>query len=156
MRVGGRPARQVGRPPQRREFLRLGALGAVGLSLPTLLRAGTLRASSADRSFGRAKRCILVFLNGGPSQLDTWDMKPNAPAEVRGELKPISTSVPGIQASELLPLIPSGMHVFGSKPWFCRKKTIRFLAAVPLVVDATRRSGATERSSAAPAPVAIP
>jgi hypothetical protein len=57
----------------------------------------------ADASFGRAKRCIFVFLNGGPSQLDTWDMKPGATADVRGELRPIQTSVPGIRVSELLP-----------------------------------------------------
>ncbi len=95
------PTRRICKLPPRREFLRLGALGAMGLSLATLLRAGTLRAASADRSFGRAKRCILVFLNGGPSQLDTWDMKPDAPAEIRGELKPIATSVPGIHVSEV-------------------------------------------------------
>jgi hypothetical protein len=77
----------------------------MGLSLATLLRAGAARAASGQGSFGRAKRCILVFLNGGPSQLDLWDMKPDAPAEVRGELKPIATSVPGIQISELLPLL---------------------------------------------------
>ena len=63
-------------------------------------------AESSERrsgTFGRAKRCIFVFLNGGPSQLDTWDMKPDAPAEIRGELQPIATKTPGIQASELLP-----------------------------------------------------
>ena len=54
-------------------------------------------------TFGRAKRCLFVFLNGGPSQLDTWDMKPDAAAEVRGELLPIATNTPGIVASELLP-----------------------------------------------------
>ena len=56
-----------------------------------------------DRAFGRAKRCILVFLNGGPSHIDTWDMKPGAPQEVRGELKSIATNVPGIPVCELLP-----------------------------------------------------
>ena len=54
-------------------------------------------------TFGRAKRCILVYLSGGPSQLDTWDMKPDATAAVRGELHPIHTNVPGIHVSELLP-----------------------------------------------------
>ncbi|MEZ6072845.1 MAG: DUF1501 domain-containing protein [Pirellulales bacterium] len=101
----------------RRDFLRLGALGASGLSLPALMQAGAVRASEADGldgnpSFGRAKRCLLVFLNGGPSQLDTWDMKPEAPAEVRGELKPIATNVPGIQCSELMPLLSQQVDKF--------------------------------------------
>ena len=114
---GRKGRRLLGRGFQRREFLCLGALGGMGLSLPTLLRAGAARASDSrthdgDGSFGRAKRCILVFLNGGPSQLDTWDMKPDAPAEVRGELKPIATNVPGIQASELLPLLSQQVDKF--------------------------------------------
>lgn len=78
-----------------------------GMSLPMLSGAALAGAAATGvdlrGSFGRAKRCIFVFLNGGPSQLDTWDMKPEAPAEVRGELKPISTRTPGIQVSELLP-----------------------------------------------------
>ncbi|MEX2285856.1 MAG: DUF1501 domain-containing protein [Planctomycetaceae bacterium] len=97
--------RRFGSATSRRRFLQAGAIGCFGLSLPTLLRAAAERPDTADASFGRAKRCLLVFLNGGPSQLDTWDMKPEAPAEVRGELKPIATSIPGIQASELLPLL---------------------------------------------------
>jgi hypothetical protein len=94
---------------RRRALLELGTLGAMGLSLPTLLRArestveGPDGANSLDRAFGRAKRCILVFLNGGPSHIDTWDMKPNAPLEVRGELQSIATNVPGIPVGELLP-----------------------------------------------------
>ncbi len=54
-------------------------------------------------SFGRAKRCLLLFLTGGPPQHDTFDLKPDAPAEIRGELKPIATTVPGVQISELFP-----------------------------------------------------
>ena len=91
---------------RRRALLELGSLGAIGLSLPAFLRAretSTEGIDPLDRAFGRAKRCILVFLNGGPSQIDTWDMKPSAPLEVRGELKPISTNVPGIPVCELLP-----------------------------------------------------
>lgn len=85
----------------RRTWLRFGLLGSLGLAL------GQPRASAAspERGFGHAKRCILVFLNGGPSQLDTWDIKPTASSEVRGELKPIATSVPGIQVSELFPRV---------------------------------------------------
>jgi hypothetical protein len=58
---------------------------------------------SAPTSFGRAKRCVLLFLTGGPPQLDTWDPKPDAPEQIRGALKPIATNIPGIQISELLP-----------------------------------------------------
>lgn len=81
---------------RRRAFLRLALAGSVPLAL-------TGRADAA-RSFGRARRCILVFLSGGPSQIDLWDMKPDAPTEIRGELAPIATNVAGIQVGELLPL----------------------------------------------------
>jgi uncharacterized protein (DUF1501 family) len=83
----------------RRNWLRFSLLGSLGLALGRQQSS----AASPERSLGRAKRCILVFLNGGPSQLDTWDMKPDASAEVRGELKPIATSVPGTHVSELFP-----------------------------------------------------
>ncbi len=86
----------------RRDFLRLGVLGGFGLSLPLLRRATAAREPSRG-TFGKAKRCVLLFLTGGPPQHDTWDLKPAAPAEVRGELKPIATTVPGIQISELFP-----------------------------------------------------
>lgn len=84
----------------RRDFLRVGVLGGLGLSLPDFLQAGTSQGNRSG-SFGRAKQCVLLFLTGGPSQLDTFDLKPEAPAEIRGELKPIATHVPGIQVGEL-------------------------------------------------------
>ncbi len=83
----------------RRRFLQASLLAPLGLSHTALAQS----AASVSPSFGRAKRCIVVFLNGGPSQLDLWDMKPDAPLEIRGELRPIATNVPGIQVSELLP-----------------------------------------------------
>jgi uncharacterized protein (DUF1501 family) len=83
----------------RRDFLRVGALsaGAVGLSLADLHRL--------HGEGGRADgvNCILLFLVGGPSQLDTWDLKPDAPSEVRGPFRPIRTNVPGITISEHFP-----------------------------------------------------
>src|SRR5687767_387907 len=79
----------------RRAFLRVGAVGAAGLTLPTLLH-GRAHANSRADGFGRARRCLLLFLTGGPPQLDTFDLKPAAPAEVRGELRPIASRVPGI------------------------------------------------------------
>jgi hypothetical protein len=88
----------------RRDFLRAGALGGVGLSLPALLRGRAQAAGGAAQSgFGRARRCLLLFLTGGPPQLDTFDLKPHAPAEVRGELRPIATNVAGIHIGELCP-----------------------------------------------------
>jgi hypothetical protein len=82
----------------RRSFLRVGALAVGGLTLPGLLR---LR---AEQPGARKKSVILIWQAGGPSHIDMYDLKPNAPAEVRGEFKPISTNVPGVQISEHLPL----------------------------------------------------
>ena len=86
-------------PMGRRELLRAGSLGLLGLSLPELLQAQ----DAAPWRTGRARACVLLFMWGGPAQQDTWDMKPNAPVEYRGEFRPIGTHVPGIQISEHLP-----------------------------------------------------
>jgi hypothetical protein len=89
-------------------LLQVGAIGTLGLTLPRLLAADThphraTHAVSADS-------CILIFLNGGPSHLDMWDMKPAAPVEIRGEFRPIPSSVPGVQVSEHLPRLARQMH----------------------------------------------
>ncbi len=92
----------------RRDFVRLGALGAMGLSLPEVLRAEAAAAEVAKasgKSSGRQKNVILFFLMGGQSQLDMWDMKPDAPEGIRGEFKPINTNVDGIQICEHMPLL---------------------------------------------------
>src|SRR5215467_13266872 len=83
----------------RRELLRAGSLGLFGLSLPQLLQGRALGADATggSKSFGQAKACILLFMWGGPAQQDTWDLKPDAPAEYRGEFRPIATNVPGIR-----------------------------------------------------------
>jgi hypothetical protein len=101
----------------RRQWLRWGGLGLFGLGMPQLLRAEDRSvkvgiSSPHNPGFGRARRCILIFLKGGPSHLDTFDMKPDAPAEVRGELRPISTSVPGIQICEHLPHLARQVNKF--------------------------------------------
>ena len=93
----------------RREWIRAGALGAAGLALPQLL-AGSASASAHERGFGRAKSCILLFLFGAPAHQDLWDLKPDAPAEFRGEFKPIPTNVSGIQVGEHLPLTARQAH----------------------------------------------
>jgi hypothetical protein len=84
-------------------LLQVGAAGLLGLTLSRLLRAAEDRGAAADA-------CILVFLDGGPSHLDMWDMKPDAPSEIRGEFKPIATSLPGVQFCEHLPRLAQWMH----------------------------------------------
>src|SRR5215470_719279 len=103
------PAREG---PNRREWLRLGGLSVVGLSLPAVLRADSrsapgsapqlARGLGAD-TFGKAKNCIFLWLQGGPPQHETFDPKPDAPEDIRGPFKPINTNVPGIRFCELLP-----------------------------------------------------
>ena len=90
----------------RREWLRVGGLSAFGLSLPQLSQARAelpIRQSHGD-SFGRAKSCIVLFMLGGPPQHETWDPKPKAPPEIRGDLGTIATATPGLQIGELMPL----------------------------------------------------
>ncbi|WP_425614383.1 DUF1501 domain-containing protein [Anatilimnocola sp. NA78] len=83
----------------RRDFLRIGALGSAGLSLASYLRA----TSAGEVKPAAGKSAIFVYLGGGPPHLDTFDMKPAAPAEFRGEFNPIETNVPGLQICEHLP-----------------------------------------------------
>ncbi len=87
----------------RREVLRAGGLGICGLSLPQLLASSSAQAATSTASGGRAKSCIVLFLMGGPPQHSTWDPKPLAPDNVRGEIAPISTAIPGVQFGELMP-----------------------------------------------------
>lgn len=96
----------------RRELLRIGGLGGLGLILPELLAGRAAAASTRTSGVRRAKSCIIGFLWGGPPHQDLWDLKPEAPAEVRGEFKPIATSVPGISISELLPRTAQVAHHF--------------------------------------------
>lgn len=84
----------------RRDFLRVGALGFLGLNLSSYLRYADAAAKDGKSV---EKSGILVYLGGGPTHMDTWDLKPEAPEGIRGELKPIKTNVPGIEISELLP-----------------------------------------------------
>ncbi len=104
----------------RRDFLRLGALSPIGLSLGRLLALEKAAAADASAIRPRARSVILVYLGGGLSHHDSFDLKPNAPEEIRGKYKPIRTSVPGTWIGELLPrmaqtmdkvcLVRSGSH----------------------------------------------
>ena len=91
----------------RRDLLRVGGLSLFGLGLGDLLRleanANADSAGPAPGSFGKAKSCILLYLYGAPSQLETVDPKPEAPVEIRGELNSIPSSLPGLDVCELLP-----------------------------------------------------
>jgi len=91
-------------PCSRRSLLEIGTAGTLGLSLPQLLAARSIDSSSRDLPyFGKARSCIVVFLFGGPSQQDLWDLKPETSSDIRGEFSPIDTAVPGMQIGELLP-----------------------------------------------------
>ncbi len=92
----------------RRQMLQIGGLGLAGISLPRLLRAEATAAATGVAP--RADSCIIIFLNGGPSHLDMWDMKPQAPDGIRGQFQPIETSLPGVQFSEHLPRLATQMH----------------------------------------------
>ncbi|MCA9226098.1 MAG: DUF1501 domain-containing protein, partial [Planctomycetales bacterium] len=96
----------------RRDLLRVGGVGALGLSLPDLMLADEANAArpSGTRPSGRRaaeKSCIFIYQYGGLSQLDSWDPKPDAPQEVRGPYSPIATATPGFQVGELMPRLAS-------------------------------------------------
>jgi Protein of unknown function (DUF1501) len=91
----------------RREFLSIGSAGLLGLGLADVLR---LEAAAPARRPGRATGVILVWLGGGPSTIDMWDLKPEAPAEIRGDFRPIVTNVPGLRICEHLPRLARVMH----------------------------------------------
>ncbi|MGE5193150.1 MAG: DUF1501 domain-containing protein [Deltaproteobacteria bacterium] len=99
-------------PLLRRDLLRIGSLGAVGLALPDLLRAEPrpTGAAASRPNPPRARSCILFFLEGGPAHQDLWDMKPQAPAEVRGEFQPIASTLAGVPICEHLPLLSRQMQ----------------------------------------------
>jgi hypothetical protein len=105
----------VNGPPQRfcdglarRSFLQIGGLAMGGLALPEILRAESESAANGTiRSKQSAKGVIMVLLPGGPTHLDTFDLKPDAPAEIRGEFQPIATNLPGVEFCELMPRLAS-------------------------------------------------
>lgn len=98
---------QPERAVSRRAILELGSAAALGLSLPRCLRAET--APQAGPAGGKAQACILVYLFGGPSQIDLFDLKPLAPADFRGEFRPVDTNTPGVQVCEHFQHLPRVM-----------------------------------------------
>src|SRR5947208_12582410 len=99
----------------RRDFLQLGIGGSLGIGLTSLLRLQANAAAAPgkfDSKGGRKVNCIMIWLDGGPSHYETFDPKPNAPAEIRGTLEAISTAVPGIQFSESVPNLAKAADKF--------------------------------------------
>ncbi|MCE9524492.1 MAG: DUF1501 domain-containing protein [Planctomycetales bacterium] len=97
----------------RRELLQIGGLAMTGLTLESLMERSARAESQAaprPKSFGAAKNCIILYLSGGPPQQDMWDLKPDAPADIRGEFGTIETSLPGVRVGEHLPLSSKLMH----------------------------------------------
>jgi len=92
----------------RRHVLQVGGLGLLGVTLPRLLESQAR--CEADGIRPKADACVILFLNGGPSHLDMWDLKPAAPDGIRGEFQPISTSLPGYQMGEHLPRLARHAH----------------------------------------------
>ena len=108
----------------RRDFIQLGIHGVLGLGLADLLRlrAGAAAASpTSGKSGGKKVNCILIWLDGGPSHYETFDPKPDAPSEIRGDFKPISTSVPGVQFSEAVPNLAKVAHKLTIVRSICHK-----------------------------------
>lgn len=104
--IEGSPISLCDRLP-RRSFLQIGGLALGGLSLPQVLQAQAAAGESSSH-----KAVIMIFLAGGPPHQDMLDLKPHAPAEIRGEFHPIATNVPGIQISELMPRVAGMMDKF--------------------------------------------
>jgi hypothetical protein len=91
----------------RRNFLKVGGMALGGISLPQILQ------SEAEAAIGRSHKAIInIYMPGGPSHIDLWDLKPDAPAEIRGEFRPIKTNVPGIEICELFPRMAKMMDKF--------------------------------------------
>src|SRR5437773_964109 len=109
--IPGRPIRTC-EGWSRRELMRIGGAGLLGLNLPEFLSwkaAAAAKTESKPKAFGAAKSVLMLFLQGGPSHIDIWDPKPNAPSNVRGDFKPIKTKVPGIWLTEVMPKLAKQM-----------------------------------------------
>src|SRR6185503_7769095 len=107
----------------RRDFIQLGLGGVLGLGFCDVLRlrAGASENGTGPKLTGRNVNCILIWMDGGPSHYETFDPKPDAPSEIRGEFKPISTKVPGVQFSECVPKLAGVADKFTVVRSICHK-----------------------------------
>ena len=94
----------------RRGFLKLGVLGGLGLPLSSVLRLQAAEGDEAKTTDGKAKNVIMVWLSGGPATIDMWDLKPEAPDNIKGPFQPIDTSADGVQISDKLPQMAEVMN----------------------------------------------
>jgi hypothetical protein len=122
----------------RRSFLQIGGLSLGGLTLPQLLRAEKKTGSASSQ-----RSVIMVYLSGGLAHQDTFDLKPRAPQEVRGEFKPIATTVPGVQIGELLPRLAASMDklILLRSLVGLRDEHSSFQSTTGFTMDITRREG---------------
>jgi uncharacterized protein (DUF1501 family) len=135
----------------RRWFLQTGLAGVAGLALPELLRLGAKGAVSGRTRGMDRKSVILIWLSGGPSQLDTWDPKPDAPPEVRGPFRSIATKVPGVRVCEHLPLQASVMDCLALvRSVDCRSSTDHFPAPMQAGNASAQRSKIDPRTGTHP------
>src|SRR5262245_31206055 len=100
-------------PIGRRAMLQAGSIGLLGLGMNHVSALRAADTVSAVRGGGTAKSVIFVFLSGGLTQHDSFDPKPNAPADIRGEFSPIDTRTPGVQVCEHLPMLAARSHMWG-------------------------------------------
>src|SRR5690242_19860626 len=110
--IPGRPVRTC-EGYSRRDFINVGAASLLGLSLPEFLswkaQGAAARVENKPKAFGAAKSVIMLFLQGGPSHIDIWDPKPDAPANIRGDFKPIPTKIPGTHIGEHMPMMANAL-----------------------------------------------
>ena len=143
--LGPAPADLI-RIGSRRWFLQTGLAGVAGLSFPGLLRC---RAEGTAATRASRKAVILIWLSGGPSQLDTWDPKPDAPSEVQGPFRSIATRVPGVRVCEHLPLQASIMDRLALiRSVDCRASTDHYPAPMQAGNPLAQRTAAGGRTSA--------
>ncbi|MGE0605759.1 MAG: DUF1501 domain-containing protein [Pirellulales bacterium] len=132
----------------RRELLQVSLGGLAGVASPKMLSAaesgarGEGFAGERSAGFGRANACILLYMDGGPSQLDLWDLKPAAPAEIRGPWKPIDTTVPGLRIGEHLPLVARQMHHATLVRSVCHQETVHDPAVYQMLTGTKHISSA--------------
>lgn len=121
----------------RRTFLRFGSVALNVLAWPAFLGAASPRGSR-----GRARACILLYMDGGPSHLDLWDMKPDAPAEIRGPFTSINTSLPGVRVCEYLPHTAQQMHRLTQVRSVCHRETVHDPAVYQMLTGRKHLSSA--------------
>lgn len=143
LRLEGSSRRETCDRVSRRRFIQVGALGIGGLSLSNVLKAEEQNVGSARKNSNRS--IILIWQHGGPSQLDTFDMKPDAPAEYRGPYQSIETTVPGIRISERMPFHAKVMDKCTIFRGFTHNNGDHWAAAHWLLTGYTGATGADRR-----------